>query len=50
MDGTAKECFISTHLKGLEREGDNYPYSVEDIKGAAAVTYNAGADTVSTSV
>ena len=37
---------MSTHITGLERQGDKYPYTVEDIKGAAAVSYTAGSDTV----
>ncbi|PPQ95430.1 hypothetical protein CVT26_008451 [Gymnopilus dilepis] len=44
-EGTAKESFLLTHLEGLQREGKDYPYSVEDIKGAGGVIYAAGADT-----
>ncbi|KAF8885537.1 cytochrome P450 [Gymnopilus junonius] len=44
-EGTAKESFLSTHLEGLHHEGQNYAYTVEDIKGATGVIYSAGADT-----
>ncbi|KAF8156552.1 cytochrome P450, partial [Crassisporium funariophilum] len=44
-EGTAKDSFLRTHLEGLQREGQDYTYTVEDIKGATGVIYSAGADT-----
>ena len=39
-----KDSRLLTHLEGLQREGSDYPYTVEDIKGASGVIYIAGAD------
>ena len=38
-----KDSRLLTHLEGLQREGSDYPYTVEDIKGASGVIYIAGA-------
>ncbi|KDR72308.1 hypothetical protein GALMADRAFT_102042 [Galerina marginata CBS 339.88] len=43
--GTARDSFLLTHLEALQREGSNYPNTVDDIKGATGVIYIAGADT-----
>ncbi|RDB17663.1 hypothetical protein Hypma_001219 [Hypsizygus marmoreus] len=48
--GTAKPCFLSYHLEGLNREGEKYPYSAEDIKGASGMLYLAAADTTYSSL
>ncbi|RDB17531.1 hypothetical protein Hypma_001246 [Hypsizygus marmoreus] len=48
--GTAKPCFLSHHLEALNREGENYRYSPEDIKGASGMMYLAAADTTASSL
>jgi len=37
---------ILSQLEKIKKHGDNHLYSTADIKGAAAVVYIAGADTV----
>ncbi|KAF8885565.1 cytochrome P450 [Gymnopilus junonius] len=45
VEGTAQASFLRNHLEGLQREGSDYPYTADDIKGVAAVMYTGGADT-----
>ncbi|KAF8885567.1 cytochrome P450 [Gymnopilus junonius] len=45
VEGTAKDSYLLTHLEGLQREGENYPYTIDDIKGSTGAIYAAGADT-----
>jgi hypothetical protein len=44
--GKAKPSFLSQHLEGSNREGNDYPYELEDLKGAAGVMYVGGAEAV----
>ena len=47
-EGRTKPSFLSYHLERLQNEHQETEEELEDIKGAAAVIYCAGADTVST--
>ncbi len=47
-EGRAKPSFLSYHLERLHREHRETDEEIDDVKGAAAVIYCAGADTVST--
>ncbi|KAF9456706.1 cytochrome P450 [Collybia nuda] len=44
-EGKANTSFLSTQLEERDRDGTNYPNTIEDIKGAAGTMYCAGADT-----
>lgn len=46
-EGTAKPSFLSYHLERLYSENRETEEELDDLKGAAAVIYCAGADTVS---
>lgn len=46
-EGNAKPSFLSYNLETLNRDGDSYPNTADDIKGAAAAIHLAGSDTVS---
>ncbi|KAF9552265.1 cytochrome P450 [Agrocybe pediades] len=43
--GSSVESLLSCELEKINREGENYMYSAQDVKGATAVVYIAGADT-----
>ncbi|KAF5347272.1 hypothetical protein D9756_009969 [Leucocoprinus leucothites] len=45
VEGTAKPSFLSYHLERLNQEGLETEEEFDDVKGAAAVIYCAGADT-----
>ncbi len=49
-EGTAKPSFVSEHLERLHRENVETEEDFDDIRGAAAGIYAAGADTVSTEI
>ncbi|PPQ76379.1 hypothetical protein CVT26_015387 [Gymnopilus dilepis] len=49
-EGTAKDSFLLTHIEGRQREGSDYPYSVDDVKGGSGVIFSAGADTTWSSI
>jgi hypothetical protein len=38
--------FLSKHLRAHASEGDQYRFQLEDIKGAAAIMYAGGSETV----
>ncbi|KAF4615708.1 hypothetical protein D9613_012506 [Agrocybe pediades] len=44
-EGSARESYLLTHIEGMRRQEAGYPYTMDDIKGTAAVMIGAGADT-----
>ncbi|GLB38279.1 putative cytochrome p450 [Lyophyllum shimeji] len=48
--GTAAESVMASQLSALHREGDRVGYTVEDIKGVAATSYIAGAETTASTL
>ncbi|KAG6909265.1 hypothetical protein DXG01_001327 [Tephrocybe rancida] len=48
--GTAKPSIMSTQLESLQHDDGTLGYNIDDVKGAGAIAYAAGADTTSSSL
>ncbi|KAF9554263.1 cytochrome P450 [Agrocybe pediades] len=44
-EGTSLDSLLSSELEKINREGEDYIYSAQDIKGATAIVYIGGVDT-----